>query len=291
MYQGKFLPENRGERVRQLRENTTPNKPQKTRKQAPEMVKPVPAAQEQPAILEEVRPAAPERKRPVPPEKKQPAETETWPVWEEPEKVPAPAAEKKAPKAKKKKGIRVGTIIFYFLYLLLIGAAAYGIHYALGLLNDWLVVYEASQPDTRSQEIFNELFAEPDWGKIYDMAGLEGTEFEGKEAYITYMEQLVGDQELTYSKTSAGLSGGEKYIVRAGDEKVATFTMENPITDELEIPQWDLSGVEAGFFTRDEDVTILTQPGRTVKLNGVTLGEEYIIKTTSSTVDEYLYIF
>ena len=121
-----------------------------------------------------------------------------------------PSKEKKAKKGKKKKGIRVGTVIFYLLYLMLIGAAAYGIHYGLGLLNDWLTVYEASQPDTRSQEIFDEIFANPDWGKIYDMAGLEGTQFEGKDAYVTYMQAKVGDSELTYSKTSAGLSGGQK---------------------------------------------------------------------------------
>ena len=206
----------------------------------------------------------------------------------EAEQPAKPAKEKKAKKDKKKKGIRVGTVIFYLFYLMLIGAAAYAINYGLNLLEDWLTVYEASQPDKRSQEIFDEIFADPDWGKIYDMAGLEGTQFEGKDAYITYMENKVGDSELTYSKTSAGLSGGQKYIVKLGDEKVATFTMRNPITDELEIPEWSLDKVEAGFFTRNEDVAILTQPGRTVTLNGVPLDESYVVKTTSSVVDGYL---
>ncbi len=199
-----------------------------------------------------------------------------------------PAKEKKVKKEKKRKGIRVGTIIFYLLYLMLIGAAAYGINYGLGLLNDWLTVYEASQPDKRSQEIFDEIFANPDWGNIYDMAGLEGTQFEGKDAYVAYMQAKVGDSELTFSKTSAGLSGGQKYIVKLNDEKVATFTMQNPVVGDLEIPEWSLDQVEAGFFTRNEDVTILTQPGRTVTLNGVPLDESYVVKTTSSVVDSYL---
>ena len=82
------------------------------------------------------------------------------------EKEATPAKAKKAQKKnKKKKGIRVGTVIFYLFYLMLIGAAAYGINYGLGLLNDWLTVYEASQPDTRSREIFNEYFADPDWAR------------------------------------------------------------------------------------------------------------------------------
>ena len=250
MYQGKFLAENRAAKSEQ---------PKKTAA--------VPTADE---IMDE----------------ELAVQEQNVPETPAPEVEEAPKSKKK--EKKKKKGIRVGTIIFYLLYLMLIGAAAYGIHYGLNLLNDWLTVYEASQPDTRSKEIFNELFADPDWGKIYDMAGLEGTQFEGKDAYVTYMEAKVGDSELTYTKTSAGLSGGQKYIVKLGEEKVATFTMQNPIVGELEIPEWSLDKVEAGFFTRNQDVTILTQPDRTVTLNGVPLDESYVIKTTSSVVDGYL---
>lgn len=199
-----------------------------------------------------------------------------------------PVRRKPAKPEKKKKGIRVGTIIFYLLYLLLIGSAVLGIRYGMELLNDWLTVFEASQPDTRSQEIFDEIFANPDWGKIYDLAQLEDTEFEGKDTFVAYMNAKVGDSELTFSKTSAGLSGGQKYIVKLGDEKVATFTMRNPVTNEMEIPEWTLDKVETGFFTRNEDVTILTQPGRTVTVNGVPLDENYVVKTTSSVVDNYL---
>jgi len=254
MYQGKFLAENKAAKQKVQPQKTAP------------VLNADQIMDEELAVQEQVLPEIPA--------------VETT-------EAPEPVKEKKE-KPKKKKGIRVGTIIFYLLYLMLIGAAAYAINYGLNLLNDWLIVYEASQPDTRSSEIFNEHFANPDWGKIYDMAGLEGTQFEGKDAYITYMEAKVGDSALTYSKTSAGLSGGQKYIVKLGDEKVATFTMQNPVTDELEIPEWNLDKIEAGFFTRNEDVTILTQPGRTVTLNGVPLDESYIVKTTSSVVDSYL---
>ncbi len=253
MYQGKFLAENRAAKTEQPKKKAA-----------------VPTADE---IMDEEL-AMQEQSIPETPAP-------------EVEESPKPAKKEKKQK-KKKKGIRVGTVIFYLLYLMLIGAAAYGINYGLALLNDWLTVYEASQPDTRSQEIFDEIFADPDWGKIYDMAGLEGTQFEGKDAYVAYMQAKVGDSELTYSKTSAGLSGGQKYIVKLGEEKVATFTMQNPIVGELEIPEWSLDKVEAGFFTRNQDVTILTKPGRTVTLNGVPLDDSYVIKTTSSVVDSYL---
>jgi hypothetical protein len=101
------------------------------------------------------------------------------------------------------------------------------------------------------------------------------------------MEEKVGDQKLEASMTSAGLTGGQKYIIKLGDEKVATFSMQNLATGELEIPQWELSGIEL-FYTRRADVTVNTMAGRTVLLNGVPLGEGSIVRTSTSLVENYL---
>lgn len=259
MYEGKFLPENRNPRVARLRQKRDITSHMQESND--------PASAQQDAVL-------------MPPVNR--------PVSAEPEPGAVFAEQQQTTRPPKRKGPRVSTVIFYTFYLLLIVASFFGIRYGLGLLEDWLVVYESSQPDTKSQEIFAQLFAEPDWGRIYEMAGLEDTEYEGKESYVTYMEHLVGDQELTCTKTSAGLSGGEKYIVRAGEIKVATFTMENPINDAAAIPQWSLAAVEADFFTRDLDVTVLTRPNCTVLVNGVELDNSHVIKTTTSAVDEYL---
>lgn len=201
-------------------------------------------------------------------------------------KAPRPS---KAPKEKKqKKSATVGTVLFYCLYALGILACAVGIFHGMGLLEDWLIRFEASQPDTKSQEFFQELFTEPDWGALYDRCGLEGTEFEGKEAYVKYMEEKVGGQVLTYSMTSAGLSGGQKYIVRLGEEKVATFTIKNLATGELEIPDWALEEVTLTEYLRLRSVTVTTQPGRTVTVNGIPLDENYTVKTVASAVENYL---
>jgi len=212
-----------------------------------------------------------------------------------PQKAPKKAApapqEPRAPKEKKqkrKKRITVGTVIFYFLYFACIIAAAVAIRQVYIYLEDWLIRFEASQPDAKSQEIFQEMFADPDWGELYTLCGLEGTEFEGKEAYEEYMEAKVGDQELTYSMTSAGLSGGQKYLIRLGDEKVGSFIIKNHAKDELDIPDWKLESVEIEEYPRVRHVTVSTQPGRTVSVNGIPLDESYIVKTTSSAVENYL---
>ena len=188
--------------------------------------------------------------------------------------------------ARKKKPFPVGTAVFYGIYLLLIVAFFIGMNYATGLLGDWLTRFEASQPETKSQEVFEQLFADPDWDELYYMAGFQDTLFETKAAYSAYMEQKVGDKELTYVKTSAGLTGGRKYIVKLGDENLGTFTLQNDVVGELEIPDWKLDTVEM-FMERLEDVTVRTQPGRTVAINGIPMGEGYIVAKTSTVLDEY----
>ena len=128
--------------------------------------------------------------------------------------------------APRKKSI-AGTIIFYVFYVLLILAFVVGISYAMNILRDWLVRFEASQPNYKCEEVFTDLFSDPDWEKIYELSDTEDTTFENSAAYEAYMTQKVGDRKLTYLETSAGLSGGKKYIVRLDDEKIATFTLRS----------------------------------------------------------------
>lgn len=188
--------------------------------------------------------------------------------------------------AQRRKPFPVGTAVFYGIYLLLIIAFFIGMSYVMGLLSDWLIRFEASQPETKSQEVFEQLFKDPDWNELYHMAGFQDTLFESKDSYATYMENKVGSQELTYVKTSAGLSGGHKYIIKLGDENLGTFTLQNDVEGELEIPDWKLDTVEM-FMERLEDVTIRTQPGRTVSINGIPMSESYIVAKTSTVLDEY----
>ena len=70
----------------------------------------------------------------------------------------------KAPKQRKR--ITLGTVIYSMLYFLFIGAAIFGIRYGLTLVDDFLVRFEASQPDAKGQELFDSLFADPDWAAL-----------------------------------------------------------------------------------------------------------------------------
>lgn len=146
-----------------------------------------------------------------------------------------------------KRKVKKSTVIFYSIYGGCVAAIIIALIFLMLPLRSWLVKYEASQPEQKSAEVFNILFADPDWGVIYTLANAEDTAYEGKDAYVAYMEQKVGNQPLTYVETAAGLSGDHKYLVKLGDEKVATFTLTADPASKAEIVDWKLGTVEVFF--------------------------------------------
>lgn len=201
--------------------------------------------------------------------------------------APAPKAERRGP--------RLGGTIFYTVYFLGILLFFVATYFGLQWLQGWLVDYEAAQPTTKSREVFQQLFADPDWGALYDAAGVADSEYEGKDAFVSYMEARVGSQSLTMKSTSGGL-GGKKYNVLLGDEKLAAFTLVNQAGAETEtlslnmteLPDWQLSSVEV-FFQRGESYFIQNLSGHKVQVNGVELGNDNIVQLTSTVgAEKYL---
>lgn len=184
--------------------------------------------------------------------------------------------------------VLIGSIIFYLFLAVYIFVFIHAAKYGYGLLMDWLNRLDASQPDVRSQEVFDQLFSDPDWAELYRLAGEEDTVYEGADAYAEYMENLVGDEKLTYVQTSAGLSGNKKYIVKLGSARIAEFTLANDAPEDADIPQWRFDEVFL-YYTRHESLTIFTVPGHRVFINGVELNvEDHVIRTTERVVEAYL---
>ena len=204
------------------------------------------------------------------------------PAKKQQKKQAAPQRET-APEAvpERRRGPRLGGVIFYtfyFMFILLFFVATY---FGLNWLHGWLSDYEAAQPTVKSQEVFDQLFGDPDWGKLYEMAGIEDTEYEGKEEFISYMEKKVGDQELNFMVTSSGLATDQKkYIVKLGEEKLGTFTLkgEGAIT---EIPEWNFHSLEL-FYEREESYRIRMMNGQTAYVNGVALDDSFTIQIAST---------
>ena len=217
---------------------------------------------------------------------------------------PAPAAQKSAKKQtevevvqQQRRGPRLGGIIFYTMYFAMIFVFFIGVFITLNWLNGWLKDYEAAQPTVKCQQVFDQLFGNPDWAQLYRLAGdptgtgtnKYDTQFEGVDAYVSYMNNKVAGQELNYVETSAGIGTKKKYIVRLGSEKVATFTL-NGYTEEQKItaiPDWQLDGVEI-FVNRQESVKIRKLENHVAYVNNQPLDDSYTIQIASTKADENL---
>lgn len=215
-------------------------------------------------------------------------------------KAPAkkPPVPQEEPVKKKKKGPRMGGVIFYTLYFMFILIFFLGTYLGLQWLHGWLNDYEQAQPTVKAQQVFTQLFTSPNWGDLYDAAGAQDSPYEGKEEYVAYMEQLVSGRALTYEETSAGLSGDKKYVVRLDNVKVASFTLvdKNKVgtTVSLEnlenigdIPDWQLGAVEV-FFEREGTYLIEKLDGHTAYVNDVALDDSFTIQIATTKAAEYL---
>lgn len=274
MYQGKFDSKNKkttvdvSELVAQR--NSAPSREQPQRqpvRENPPRTNPTRA--QQPARQQNVRQSQPTTARQ--PSGKRPQAAQTMPE-------------------KRRKGPRLGGVIFYTLYFMFILVFFVATFFGLQWLQGWLADYEAAQPTTKSQEVFDQLFSHPDWGALYDAAGIEDTPYEGKEQFVSYMENKVGDSTLTFKETSAGLSGDKKYLVFLGDEKIASFTLSGQTAAITDIPDWELGGVEL-LFDRNETFYIQNVDGHTVYVNDVPLDDSHVIQiATTVAAEKYLPI-
>ena len=199
----------------------------------------------------------------------------------------APKKHGKKKKRKKKKANRTVTLIFYTCYFFLVAALLAGLWFLHGWLTDYLTTYEASQPTTRCEEVFREHFADPDWSKLYTMAGIPDTAYEGSDAFAAWMAHKVDNRELTYVETSAGLSGGHKYLLKLDSETIGYFTLVDQAPEGAEIADWQLGQVSLNY-AYGESVTIQKSGDVTVYANGVALTDDQVIQIGATLAEEYL---
>ena len=162
-----------------------------------------------------------------------------------------------------------------------------GLWFLHSWLSDYLTTYEASQPTTRCQEIFEANFADPDWAELYRMSGIPDTAYEGSDAFAAYMTEKAGNQELTYVEASAGLSGGHKYLLKLGTETIGYFTLVDQAPKGSDIADWQLGQVSLNY-SYGESVSIQTNGDITVYVNGVALTDDHVIQVGTTLAEEYL---
>ena len=187
----------------------------------------------------------------------------------------------------KKPFITRGTLRFYSLFLGCVLGLVIILLCLMVPLRMLLTQYETAQPQKTADEIYSLLFADPDWALLYDMAKIEGTTFEGRSAFVTYMENKVGDRELKCMEVPNGLSKDKRYSLRLGREEIASFTTYAYDDGVSTFPLWTLGTVEL-YFSRNESVTITKMPGYTVYINGVPLDDSYTVLYVETMAENYL---
>ena len=202
---------------------------------------------------------------------------------------PAPVKKSSSASVKRSRSPRLSGVIFYAVFFLCIFLFYVATYFGLLGLRNWLTRYEMAQPATKSEEVFEKLFSDPDWGTLYDTAGIQDTAYESKDAFANYMESTVGDSKLTYMETSTGLSEDKKYIVRLGKEKIAAFTLvdHNHSDSKTEIPDWQLGTIEL-YFAREESHRIQKLDGHTAYVNDVPLDDSTTIRISTTNAEDYL---
>ncbi len=180
-----------------------------------------------------------------------------------------------ATKFKKAKSSKVGTVIFYCIYAVLVIAAILGILYMLKELSIYLDNYERSLEKHKAEEVFDNYFAPCRFDMLYDMQDIELSEFEDKNDFITYMEKQYGGKEIIYREVSAGLSDDKKYSVAADKVKFAEFTLSKSVEPTVPEDTWYLDSVST-LYQKNESVSVKTYKDSKLYINGIELSDSYI---------------
>ncbi len=176
---------------------------------------------------------------------------------------------------------------FYRIYFIATAVILCALLILMIPLRSWLERFESTQPDHRSQEVFEDLFVQKDWGKIYDAAKLDATEFETRDSFIAYMQAKTQDKEFSFYETSAGLSKDHKYIVQLDGERFAVFTLAGTVNEKTSKTEWTISSLQLDV-ARDHSINVQRLPGYTVLINGKEVSDDYIVRTITTKAEEYL---
>lgn len=189
------------------------------------------------------------------------------------------------PKKKKSRGNRTLTIIFYTLYCILTVSFLAGLHFVNTRLEEKLAQYEESHITVQAESTFSQLFADPDWASLYEMAGIEDTTFEGVDAYVSRMEATVGSNSLSYEEVPAE-DGSHAYLVKLGSGTIGSFRMTDQREKDAEWPSWQLDHITLEI-PRDITVQIRKLDDHTVTVNGIPLDESYTLRIDTLLSEEY----
>ena len=180
-----------------------------------------------------------------------------------------------------------GTVVFYSIYGIFVAIFIIALVAALIFLNNWLVRYEASQPGHKAEEVFQNLFSNPDWEALYEQSGIADTPFENKDTFANYMNEAIDSGALTFEETASGLSGDRKYIVSLSGKKIASYTLTGGSDQQTDIASWELGAVDL-ILDRADSILVEKLHEHTVYINGTPLDDSDTIRRIYTAAEDVL---
>lgn len=172
-----------------------------------------------------------------------------------------------------KKRIPIFYIVYFFLVLLALGGIAFGMIWLNGLLAE----YESSRPEYVADAVFEKYYKSGDFSKLAEVTYDEDS-YNSIESITAFLNEQYGDTELTYTSVSSGDTDVLKYIIKAGDYKISSFTLKKSgETTERGFAFYTEDSLEV-YYVADKSAGILVPDFSDVYINGKKLGKENVVQ-------------
>lgn len=149
---------------------------------------------------------------------------------------------------------------------------------ALAQIRVWLVDYEAVQPKYAAAEVFRTHFADPDYAALADACPMPAnlSPLETKAGFAAELEERFGDAETSYAATTPDAEGNLRYLVKAGEQKIAIFSLV-PAAEKSRFgfTQYTLGSIEL-YIRPEESVAVRVPAHYEVRINGTPLTADYL---------------
>ena len=165
---------------------------------------------------------------------------------------------------------------FWCIYAILVIAGVVVTNIAMDQITVVLTEYEASQPKHTAEKIFVENFRSFDANEYLERFDDSVFGRESRENVARYLSEKTEGKRFTYYSVSSDTEGVYKYNVKAGEVKIASFSIVEEHREGERFPTYAEGGFEV-YFPFNEDITVTVPKGAVLMLNGNVVERDKII--------------
>ena len=194
-------------------------------------------------------------------------------------------AKKKFSKKRYRRNVIISRCIFYFFYLATVLALLFLIKVGVTFVNDYMCAYESSQVRYVAEEAAKP-FTELDYEKLADCVDPSVYPYEHREQYVEYLKNMLEGREITYSERAADNENERRYIVKADNMSIGSFTVRHTSEDKYNLWQWEPAEMDTDMLISSE-YFVNVPTGSVVTVDGTVLTDDNIIERNIPFLEKY----